>query len=92
MIFTDPNMQLVFFAFVGVAISFGRAKEADKKALGLSPLLGRFITHERGLMIVEALVFLSLGCMISMGVTNPSTVPQALAAGLAWTGIAMGKP
>lgn len=82
---------MVVYVLAGVLLSFSRAKEGDRKIYGLSNFLQRFIAHPKRLLAAEAIAFLVLGCMISVGVTNPATIPQALAAGLAWTGVAMGK-
>lgn len=91
MIILGYESSVIVFVLAGVLLSFSRAKEGDRKIFGVSNFLERFISHPQRLLAAEAVAFLILGCMISIGVTNPTTIPQALAAGLAWTGVAMGK-
>jgi hypothetical protein len=35
---------------------------------------------------LEFLVFLTMGCVIGIGITQPGTAAQAITAGMAWTG------
>lgn len=84
--FTVP---LWVYAACGVLILWSKSKAANRGVYGLTDLVNRFIPekYETTRSIVEVICYLSIGCLLSMGVFNPTTPGLALAAGLGWTGL-----
>jgi hypothetical protein len=81
--------HLWVYAVAGVAILWGKMKASDRAVLGLTHMLRVLIPDEwkRLRDIVEIVCYLSLGCIISMGVLGPQTPGQAFAAGLGWASL-----
>ncbi|EIM26013.1 hypothetical protein MicloDRAFT_00067430 [Microvirga lotononidis] len=85
------EVPLIVYVAVGTAVCFCKLRDDGRKIYGLSPILTRYIGNENLRLAVEVLVFMLIGCLLSHGLVQPTTAPQAFAAGLAWTGLASGK-
>jgi hypothetical protein len=83
------TVPLWVYATAGVLILWSKSKASNRGVYGLSDLIDRFIPEKyaKTRSIVEVICYLSIGCLLSMGVFNPATPAQALAAGLGWTGL-----
>jgi hypothetical protein len=79
--------SLWVFALVGVVVSWAKMTANQRHIYGLSAMVARFSSNERLKSIIELVIFVTIGCLISIGVTKPTNEAQALAAGLAWTGM-----
>jgi hypothetical protein len=73
---------------LGVIMLWAKTSKAQRKVYGLSDLVSNLITHEKVRSFIELLIFVALGCTVSMLIISPSTRMQALAAGFGWTGLA----
>jgi hypothetical protein len=82
----DFDIPLVVYVAVGVIVLWCKTSKANRSIYGLSPIFALIFRNERVKSIVELIVFLTIGCLISMGLVVPSTPAQAVAAGLGWTG------
>lgn len=80
----------VFFAAIGAAISYGRMSASQVKTWGLSYIFDLiFQSNPKGRwrLVVELLVFVVIGVLVAVGLTQPTNVMQALTAGLGWTAL-----
>lgn len=83
----DFSIPLVVYVAVGVVVLWCKTSKANRNIYGLSPVIALFLSNERARSIVELIVFLTIGCLISEGFVIPGTPAQAVAAGLGWTGL-----
>jgi hypothetical protein len=83
------QVPLWIYAAAGVLILWSKSKATNRGVYGLTDFINRFIPQEyaKTRSIIEVICYLSIGCLISMGVFTPATPAQALAAGLGWTGL-----
>jgi len=78
---------MVGYTVIGAAIFWGKNGRTKLKIFFLSYAFDMVKFPEGRLrQILELLVFLVLGCFIGIGISHPSNVPQAISAGMAWTG------
>jgi len=76
----------VAFTGVGVAVFWGKWGRTKLRAYLLSDLLNLVPVDEKWRAAIEFLVFLTLGCLVGIGIVQPTTPTQALTAGFGWTG------
>jgi hypothetical protein len=83
------HTPLWIYAAAGVAILWGKMKASQRNVYALTDIIKALIpSHmEKQRAIVELACYLSIGCIIAMGVIDPATPAQAFAAGLGWTGL-----
>ena len=83
------SVPLWVYAGAGVVILWSKSKSQNRGVYGLTDLVARIIPekHARVRSIVEVICYLSMGCLVSMGLFSPITPAQAFAAGLGWTGL-----
>jgi hypothetical protein len=82
--FTGAN---VLFTAVGAAVYWGLNGRSKLRAFVLRDLLDYFQMVEKTRSAVEFVVFVVLGCLVGIAVTNPSSAIQAITAGFGWTGL-----
>jgi hypothetical protein len=79
---------LILFAAVGVAISFAKAGGQQRTIYGLSAVVAKFVADTERRAALEVIIFLIIGCLLSLGIAQPTNPAQAFAAGVAWTSLA----
>ena len=80
---------MVLFTGIGSAIYWGRIGRKKLKVYVLSDVFDSLkIGEDKPFRIVSELVlFITFGILIGVGATAPTTILQALTAGVAWTGL-----
>ena len=91
MMFDWNIFPMWIFAVVGVAVSWCKLRANQRTIYGLSAVVELFFSDNRTRNVIELLIFVVIGCLVSLGITKPTNEAQALAAGLAWTGMLSGK-
>jgi hypothetical protein len=77
----------VFYTAVGSAIFWARTGRAKLKVYFLSFLFDIMkVKDGPARQVTEFILFIAFGCLIGVGIAKPTTAPQALTAGFAWTG------
>src|SRR2546430_2307902 len=90
--FTAPDFDPwgVTYTAIGAAIFWGKWSEFGRKELrtfifadivDLLPIPNATVRNA-----IECTLFIAIGVFVGMGVTEPSNVPQAITAGMSWTG------
>lgn len=79
--------QAILFASIGVIVVWAKMGRKKLRVYGLSRLVDQFGLSKRMQMVTEFLIFVSIGVTVAIGVVQPSTATQALAAGMGWTGL-----
>jgi hypothetical protein len=85
----EPASAVVLYidAAVGAAILWAKLGKQNRRVYGLSEMVDLLFPeswkHVR--MLVELIIFLSLGTFVTVQVFGPSTGGQAFAAGMGWT-------
>jgi hypothetical protein len=79
----------VVYTALGAAIFWGKLGGSKQKikAYVLSDLLEKMEIHPSIRIVAEFVIFVTFGCLIGIGIVKPINVPQAIAAGLGWTGL-----
>jgi hypothetical protein len=90
-IWSDFTVPLFIYVAVGTTLLWSKTSKKNRKIYGLSDILGQVLTNDRAKSMMELIVFLTLGCLISKAFVVPTTEAQALAAGLGWTGLCTTK-
>lgn len=76
-----------FYTAIGAAVVWGKWGRETLKPYILSDLIGLLPLSERLRNALEFLLFILIGCLVSIGVVQPVNPTQAIAAGMGWTGI-----
>ena len=86
--FQSPQFTFwnVTFTAVGAAVFWGKWGRSRLKAFLLSDILNLFHLKTRERAALEFLIFLTLGCLVGIGIAQPHNAIQALTAGFGWTG------
>ena len=81
------GLELFALCGAGAAVLYFRQKTSGHAVVGfLVHINGRFARTTNG-KLLEAALFTMVGALVSGVLTQPSNPPQALAAGLGWTGL-----
>ena len=84
---TDDLIMVAYTAF-GVIFLYCKWGRKRIKVFALSEILDMWTTEQtKSRMIAELIIFVVLGCILAIGVVQPTTPAQALTAGLGWTGL-----
>jgi hypothetical protein len=88
-VFENPPFHTwsVIYTALGVILFWSKWGREKVKAYYLSELVETFVKNERAQMVIELLLFVSIGCLVGIGIVRPQNIPQALSAGLGWTGL-----
>jgi len=81
------SLPLWVYAAIGIVILWGKMKHKQRSVYALTEVLEKLVPHEKARFFIELAVFLSFGCVVSVGLTEPTTPGQAFAAGLGWTSL-----
>ena len=79
--------EFFLYAAGGALILWGKLAKQGREVYGLTDILKRFGLSERVRLAVEPVIFVVLGGFFAVGLLDPSTIPQAIAAGIGWTGL-----
>lgn len=82
----------VVFTSLGAMVFWSKFGRGRLKAYLLSDLLNLIPWQDHWRAAVEFLIFVTLGCVVGIGVVQPSNATQALAAGLGRTGFFTHRP
>ena len=82
----DGNWSLVFFAGIGAFVLYCKLKSEERKVIQFLPVVAPE-WKPSFLPLFEAVIFSVIGGVVSCGLLQPATIPQALSAGLGWTGL-----
>jgi hypothetical protein len=87
-LFVSPSFTLwnIIYTAIGVAVFWGTWGRSRLQAYVLSDLVTLLGLGPRARAVTEFVIFLVVGCLVGIGVTNPSNPTQALTAGFGWTG------
>jgi hypothetical protein len=88
-LFENPSFHLwsVIYTALGATLFWSKWGREKLKAYFLSELIEMFVKSDRARMVIELIVFVSLGCLVGIGIVRPQNIPQAFSAGLGWTGL-----
>jgi hypothetical protein len=75
----------VLFTATGAAVIWGKMGRTKLKAYYLSDIVRALPLNRKLQSLIEFIVFVTLGCLVGIGVAQPVNVRQALTAGIAWT-------
>jgi hypothetical protein len=78
---------VIVFTGAGALVFWCKWGPDKLKAFALSRVVELLPFSPRTKAIIEVLVFTALGCLIGIGVLQPTNPTQALTAGFAWTGV-----
>jgi hypothetical protein len=84
-----PNFEFgtVFFTAIGAILFWAKWGQTKLRTFALSSLIEVFVKNESTKLVVEFVVFVTLGCVVGIGLVDPQTAPQSFAAGLGWTAL-----
>lgn len=80
------SFWIVVYTAIGVAVFWGKWGRTRLRPYVLADLLALLGLKGPVRSAVEFSVFLVLGCLVGIGIVEPKTPAQALAAGFGWTG------
>jgi hypothetical protein len=75
------------YAGVGALILWGKLGKRGREVYGLSDILRRWGFSESLRLAIEPAIFVLLGAFLAVVFVQPTTVAQAVAAGVGWTGL-----
>ena len=81
------DFNSVFFTAVGVIVLWGKLGPDRMKVYALSNLIRTLVSSDRLTVSLEFAVFLFIGVVAAVGIVQPTTIAQAISAGLGWTGL-----
>ena len=84
---TGFAIPIPVYVAVGVIVLWSKTSKTQRNVYGLTAVVEMIFSNERVRGVVELIVFLTIGCIISHGIVAPTTPAQAVAAGLGWTGL-----
>ena len=87
-LFTLSFWVHAFFAFLGAGLLYMQWGRTKLKIFAFSDFLDTIDMSEKVRIRFEMIVFMVIGTVVAIGLTSPSTAPQAFSAGLGWTGLA----
>jgi len=82
-----PLWELHFYAGVGALFLWGKLAKHGREVYGLTDVLERMGCSSKVRRALEPVLFVALGAFIAVGFVQPTTIPQAIAAGISWTGL-----
>lgn len=77
----------VMYTAIGAAVFWGKWGRAELRAYILSDIMNLFNLQRKTRAGIECLIFIGLGCIVGIGLTDPTNPAQAMVAGLGWTGL-----
>ena len=81
----------VFYTGSGAAIFWAKWGRANLRVFALADIIELFCEKgSKRAIALEFTIFIALGSLIGIGLTDPVNAKQALAAGMGWTGFFAG--
>lgn len=92
--FETPTYDLwaVLYTAVGATSVWARLGRKKMRVFALSRLIEGLDFSDKTKLIAEFCIFVSMGVVVGVGVVQPTTAAQALAAGMGWTGLLAQPP
>ena len=84
---TMPLWELHVYAAVGALFLWGKLAKHGREVYGLTDILERMGLNVTVRRALEPVLFVALGAFVAVGFVQPATIPQAIAAGIGWTGL-----
>ncbi len=81
----DFSFPAVVFTSAGVVLLWGAWGRDRLHVFGLSDLVALLPIGAKFQKLLEFLVFVTIGCVVAIGVTHPINPTQAISAGFGWT-------
>ncbi len=81
-----PDWHLNLFAGVGAFVLYCKLRSEGRKVIQFLPVVAPN-WNPSWLPLFEAVIFSIVGGIVSVALLQPATIPQALSAGLGWTGL-----
>jgi hypothetical protein len=79
-------MVLYAFSGLGAALLWTKCTISKKKALGFGDIAEALIPRSKPLQyLFQFAAFVSIGAIVGVAFTGPSTILQAIAGGVAWS-------
>ena len=79
---------MVLYTALGVIFLYCKWGRKRIKVYALSEILDMWTTEQTTpRLAAELIIFVVVGCILAIGVVDPTTPAQALTAGLGWTGL-----
>ena len=82
---TFESWKLCYTA-IGATVFWGKWGRTNLRAYILSDIVAALPVGYRLQHVIEFSLFIALGTLVAIGVTNPTNAAQALVAGFGWTG------
>lgn len=86
--FEYPSFEIgnVAYTAIGAAVFWSKWGRNQLRAYGLSEIVALVPVRPKLKIAIEFSIFIVLGCIVGIGIASPSNAPQALSAGMGWTG------
>jgi hypothetical protein len=81
-----PDWHLHLFAALGAFVLYCKLRSEGRRVIQFLPVIAPHWNSSL-LPLIEAFIFSGIGGIVSVALLQPSTMPQALSAGLGWTGL-----
>jgi hypothetical protein len=82
--FTEWN---IIYTALGAALFWGKWGRTRLKAYVLSDIVELLPVSDHWRSAIELTIFVTIGCVVGIGVVQPLNPTQALTAGFGWTGL-----
>ena len=77
----------VSFTAMGVALLWAKMGRDQIKVYALSNLIRELVPSDKLSLVLEFVIFVFMGVVAAVGIVQPTSIPQAITAGLGWTGL-----
>ncbi len=86
-IFEAPSFTVwnIVYTAIGASVFWSTWGRTKLRAFILPDLI-RYLPWKRWHPLFEFVLFIAIGCVVGVGMTNPTNPRQAITAGLGWTG------
>jgi hypothetical protein len=76
---------MYLYSICGALVLWGRLGKIQKGAYSYADVIEKIFPSERISYIIQFVAFVLIGGLVAKTLTSPTTEPQALAAGMAWS-------
>ena len=92
--FTTPHFDAfeVVYSAIGAMALYAKLGREKRRIYLLSGVIDMTAWTPFRRSCVEVVLFVSVGAFVSIGITDPTTPTQAIAAGMSWTGLLSAAP
>ena len=86
MIFEVSHGWLMYaYSMLGALVLWGRLAVGQRQAYSYADVFEKVFTSKSVAYVVQFIVFVLVGGLVAKTLASPTTEPQALAAGMAWS-------